>query len=305
MLVSAIIPHFNRPEKLRRAVRSVMGQARPDGVSLELIVVDDASPAGCDLSFLDDLANVRLIRHEANRGAAAARNTAIEAARGEFIAQLDSDDAWLPSFVASQLAFWEAQGGRSCEDALVVTGGSIRVRTGRWLVYHPVEPNSASDMARGCSFSPGSSLFAGSPVFRRHGLYETSLERLEDYEWLLRFGLKGGRLRVNPEVLCVVEPSSGVDPAQIAKVCNTLQQLVELEVRKQNCVRRNFEQYLDFSRFGAAWLSGRYVQAGLLASKEVFIRFRLPRNPAPIVKRACTDSELKAASTVWRIENTI
>jgi len=92
--VSVIIPTYNRAHLVGRAIRSVLNQTYQD---FELIVVDDGSTDNTEeviRSFDDD--RIRYIRHDQNKGGAAARNTGIKAARGEYIAFLDSDDESLP-----------------------------------------------------------------------------------------------------------------------------------------------------------------------------------------------------------------
>jgi glycosyltransferase involved in cell wall biosynthesis len=71
----------------------------------EIVVVDDASPddiAAALAPWRDD-ERVRLIRHERNAGATAARNTGIAATLGRFIAFLDADDSWLPTKLERQV----------------------------------------------------------------------------------------------------------------------------------------------------------------------------------------------------------
>jgi glycosyltransferase involved in cell wall biosynthesis len=102
--VSVILPTYNRVETLRAAIFSVLHQSVRD---LELIVVDDASPqdvAGLVRSIDDP--RLIYVRREENGGAAAARNTGLALARGEFIAFQDSDDLWLPSKLDRQLALF-------------------------------------------------------------------------------------------------------------------------------------------------------------------------------------------------------
>jgi glycosyltransferase involved in cell wall biosynthesis len=92
--VSVIIPTFNRADLLPKAVRSVLAQTYQD---LEIVVIDDAS-ADCTTAAvhrLDD-PRIRYVRHERNRGIAAARNTGVANATGRYVAFLDDDDEWLP-----------------------------------------------------------------------------------------------------------------------------------------------------------------------------------------------------------------
>ncbi|MGE4440330.1 MAG: glycosyltransferase [Desulfomicrobium sp.] len=92
-LVSVIIPTFNRPDQLLRAIKSVLEQTF---TAFEAVVVNDC---GIDVSkllkTLDDHRIVHL-RHEKNKGLAATRNTGIRAARGKYIAYLDDDDEFYP-----------------------------------------------------------------------------------------------------------------------------------------------------------------------------------------------------------------
>ncbi|MCL6557363.1 MAG: glycosyltransferase [Firmicutes bacterium] len=99
--VSVIIPTYNRAHLIGRAIRSVLEQTYQD---FEIIVVDDGSSDNTEevvKSFNDP--RIRYIRHEQNRGGSAARNTGIRAARGEYIAFLDSDDEWLPEKLERQV----------------------------------------------------------------------------------------------------------------------------------------------------------------------------------------------------------
>lgn len=89
-LLSIIIPTYNRPYLLTRAVNSALDQTFDN---FEVIVVDDASSEPIDLPDNDRL---RVIRLPENRGGAAARNLGTKAAKGSFINYLDDDDCLLP-----------------------------------------------------------------------------------------------------------------------------------------------------------------------------------------------------------------
>lgn len=100
-IVSVILPTYNRATLVTRAIESVLGQEFAD---LELIVVDDGSTDETSqvISKIDDQ-RLRYMYFEQNRGETFARNQGIQQARGELIAQMDSDDLWYPQKTAFQV----------------------------------------------------------------------------------------------------------------------------------------------------------------------------------------------------------
>src|SRR5271157_3641799 len=91
-IVSVVLPTYNRAALVTRAIESVLGQEFRD---LELIVVDDGSTDQTRqvISKINDK-RLHYIFWKQNRGESFARNQGIQQARGEFIAQMDSDDIW-------------------------------------------------------------------------------------------------------------------------------------------------------------------------------------------------------------------
>jgi glycosyltransferase involved in cell wall biosynthesis len=121
--VSIILPSFNRAHLLPRAIASVQAQTVTDW---ELSIVDDASTDDTPalLQRIAGDARIRTWRLATNQGQAAARNRGIEAARGKFLAFIDSDDEWLPEMLAILLDAWERA---SCKPG-VVHCDMLRVR---------------------------------------------------------------------------------------------------------------------------------------------------------------------------------
>jgi len=101
VVVSVVIPAFNSGLGILACVESVLLQNYP---SFEVVVVDDCSTDNTFelLSTLSD--RVTVVRHEVNRGGAAARNTGVEASSGSLIALLDADDVWAPSYLTEQVS---------------------------------------------------------------------------------------------------------------------------------------------------------------------------------------------------------
>lgn len=99
-LVTVCITTFNRKEFLLDALNSILDQTYEN---LDVIIVDDCSTDGTreliETKILGIDARIRYLRHETNKGLAAARNTAIASAYGEYFTFCDDDDQWLPEFV--------------------------------------------------------------------------------------------------------------------------------------------------------------------------------------------------------------
>ena len=180
--ISVIVPVYNRRALLSRALASVAAQTFRD---FEVIVVDDGSTdSPCDAVAACRIENLRLVRHDKNRGAAAARNSGIAAARGEWIAFLDSDDTWEPDKLAVQIAGIKTSSRRTrvnCTGYNLCRKGHseticLNLRAGEFATF----------ILWGCNISPGSSLLAHREVFDQVGPFDEDLRRLEDWDWLLR-----------------------------------------------------------------------------------------------------------------------
>ena len=108
-LVSVITAAYNAEAFIGETMAAVQSQTLPDW---ELLVADDASTdrtaALVEVAAAAD-PRIRLIRLKHNGGVASARNAALGAARGRFVAFLDSDDLWLPQKLECQVAFMEAR----------------------------------------------------------------------------------------------------------------------------------------------------------------------------------------------------
>ncbi len=107
LLVSIIIPTYNRAPLLKKAIASALAQEREgDLFDLEIIIVDDCSSE--DMSHIAAaFSGVHYIRLSENRGAAGARNVGIKRATGKYVALLDDDDEFLPHKLLVQVPVLE------------------------------------------------------------------------------------------------------------------------------------------------------------------------------------------------------
>jgi glycosyltransferase involved in cell wall biosynthesis len=254
-LISVIIPIWNRAHSAGNAIESALSQELPPGHALEVIVVDDGSndhPQQALARFGD---GIRLVRHTTNLGAAAARNTGCEAARGEYIAFLDSDDQWLPGKLTAQLAFMhKGDFDVSCTayllerfpDKFIVSPG---YRSG---------PLTRADLVWGCFVSPGSTLLCKSAIFREIGSLDTSLRRLEDWDWLMRL-TRTRPLGFLALPLAHVEPSTGVDQASVVAGLDRIASKHLPDLSGAN--RRHFKAACHLARASALFRSGKNARA--------------------------------------------
>ena len=92
--VTVIVPTCDRPDRLRTALLSILGQTFHD---FEIIVVNDGTLDVSEVvAPLNTDGRITTIRHDRNRGLAAARNTGLRVAKGTYIAYLDDDDTYFP-----------------------------------------------------------------------------------------------------------------------------------------------------------------------------------------------------------------
>ncbi|MFT3727389.1 MAG: glycosyltransferase family 2 protein [Terricaulis sp.] len=101
--VSVVVPTRDRLDFLRQALASIRALEAPD-LKFEILVADNGAP-GSARAVTEAFGAIYLTA--ANAGAGAARNAALRAATGDFVAFLDDDDAWLPSNIRPQLALLE------------------------------------------------------------------------------------------------------------------------------------------------------------------------------------------------------
>ncbi len=181
---SVIIPVYNRPKLVRRAIESVLNQTRPAD---ELIVVDDGSTDATPDVLARFIPDIKLIS-QPNRGVSAARNTGIRAARGNWIALLDSDDEWLPDKLEGDEAFI-----RRYPQYRLFQSEEIWIRNGR-----RVNPKAKHQKYGGyifrqslplCIISPSAAVMERS-LLEETGLFDESFPVSEDYELWLRITSK-------------------------------------------------------------------------------------------------------------------
>ncbi len=181
VLVSVIIPTYNRAAWVAEAVASVLAQTWRD---FELLVVDDGSSDATLEALAPWREQLICLRTRENRGVAAARNLGARAASGRWLAFLDSDDLWRPRKLEHQLAYLAAH-----PELRICQTDEIWVRRGR-----RVNPPASHRKPEGRIFLPSLHRCVVSPsavmlcrrLFWEAGGFDESLPACEDYDLWLR-----------------------------------------------------------------------------------------------------------------------
>jgi glycosyltransferase involved in cell wall biosynthesis len=178
--ISVVIPTYNRASFLKEAIDSVLSQTYRD---FELIVVDDGSTDGTPELLLSYGHKIKVIK-KANKGPSASRNRGIKAAKGDWMAFLDSDDIWKPDKLEKQVQFIKDN-----PEIKICQTEEIWIRNGK-----RVNPRKKHEMHSGwiyeqclplCIVSP-SSVMIHRDVFEKVGLFDETMLACEDYDLWLR-----------------------------------------------------------------------------------------------------------------------
>jgi glycosyltransferase involved in cell wall biosynthesis len=208
--VSIIIPLYNQSTYIGESIQSALDQTFRD---FEVIVVDDGSTDGSSEVIKGFGDHIRCIRQE-NKGLAGARNTGILAARGEFIALLDADDEWLPTYLERMVALANQEPEASsyyCQAQAIDVDGNELPQIFGGPALHPEKLYHA--LLRANFIIPSTILMCRSVVVEA-GLFDQGLRSCEDWDlWLrllpthkivgiddvlVRYRIHGSSLSTNP-----------------------------------------------------------------------------------------------------------
>ncbi len=224
IVVSIIIPAFNAAEYIGETLDSVFAQTF---TAYEVIVINDGSPDTEDLEReLQRFPSQLRYLKQANRGAAAARNTGLRAAAGEFVAFLDADDIWLPNFLEKQIDLLKRSNADFVyADALLTGNSPLSGRT-----FMQVQPSQGavtpeSLLAVEVTVLTSTVLARKQPIIEV-GLFNETVKRGHDFELWLRLAKHGVRFAYQNDVLAhhrIIENSlSGDTVSQLKRTLSVL-----------------------------------------------------------------------------------
>jgi len=239
-LVSVVIPTCNRSALLTGAIQSVRLQTYRN---LEIIVIDDASTDDTQ-EIVEGFADprIRYLRHDINRGGAAARNTGIRAAAGEYIAFLDDDDEWAPAKTDEQLEVLEDDG---C-DVVMCTwdqhGEQILKFGGKKIV-------ELEDLRQGRFTAGGTGVLMARAAVVKKTMFDESLPRYQDWDLFIRIA--------NKHKICYLNrPLVRYNKGAHLRITNSILNVPVMEVEQQY---RMIQKHREF--FGTRWFRSHMSRA--------------------------------------------
>ena len=190
-LVSVIIPAYQAAGRIRATLDSVFEQTY---TNFEIVLVNDGSPDTEALEQAIRSYGERLIYiRQENRGPSGARNKAIRAARGKYIACLDSDDIYLPEHLASLVPLLEKRGlDLVYSDSYHLRDG---VHIGRSFERQPQNPPVTFEklLTEECAITT-SAMVASRQAMIDAGLFDERYRRCEDFDLWLRMSFRGAKM---------------------------------------------------------------------------------------------------------------
>jgi glycosyltransferase involved in cell wall biosynthesis len=301
MDVSVVVPTRNRSALLATTLRSVL---RQQDVDLEVIVVDEASTDDTPtvLAAIGD-ARVRVIRHDAPRWLAAARNNGASEARGEWLAFLDDDDLWAPDKLIRQIQAAE-QANRDW-----VYAGSVNFEGCR--ITHARPPRPPQEVVPALlRFNPipggGSNILGRREAWRRAGPFDTRLRSAEDWEMSIRLSKHGPPAWVcSPLIAKRVHASNmSLDVDECIRATKLIEALHDMDVDWGQVHRWLAERYLRtgnrrsaLGQFGRAAIKGQV--RGVVSDLSASVRRRLGLTPKRDAQTVLAEDRWKAAAATW------
>lgn len=185
--VSVVIPHYNRPHLIGRAITSVRSQTlQPD----EIVVVDDFSRPECREELRRFENSVRIVWLPKNGGLANTRNEGVRAAQCETIAFLDDDDEWLPEKLEKQWALMQANPGlvASTTASLVIDTNTGQTTD---VIHCHSAPSITLPMALEATPAMVATLVMRKSAFLAIGGFDSGFRYLEDHDFLIRLAASG------------------------------------------------------------------------------------------------------------------
>ena len=197
--VSVIMPSYNTATLIAEALDSVFAQDYSD---FEVIVINDGSPDTQELERVLEPYRERIVYlKQENRRACGARNNGINHARGEYVAFLDSDDNWMPSYLRTQMAYLQKNPLLDmiyCD--CLIYGGAQSGKTFMQTCPSHGPVNLESLLLEKCQVPISGTIVRRQSLIAAGG-FDERLAMCDDYEMWLRLAYRGVSIAYHPGVL--------------------------------------------------------------------------------------------------------
>lgn len=188
-LVSVVIPTYKRPDKLSRAIDSVLNQTYE---SVEVIIVDDNNPdteariqTEEYMTKYENNPRVRYLKHDRNKNGSAARNTGAKASKGDFVAFLDDDDEYTSTRIETMLKRFDEL---SPDYGVCYSRYIFRMPDGKEIKSKENREGDLFKVAlmKDFNFGSGSNNLVKRTAYNAIGGYDESFKRNQDHEFMIR-----------------------------------------------------------------------------------------------------------------------
>lgn len=267
-LVSVIIPAYNRPNTLSRAIDSVLNQTYEN---IEIIVVDDNNENSeyrketekCMQKY-ESNCKLRYLKHKHNKNGAAARNTGISNSNGDYVAFLDDDDEFMPKKLDLQVNKLE----KLDESWGAIYTGFIIKKENKVLLMSQAlfEGNFKTKvLLMGFNIGSTSTLLVRKKVLDELNGFDESFKRHQDWEFLIRFFRKYKLAAIN-DILTIIHQNgmnwpkgASLEETKMKYLKSFREDIISLPIEIQNEVYK--KHLLEIARTyfkERKFLKGRY-----------------------------------------------
>ncbi|WP_337264287.1 MULTISPECIES: glycosyltransferase [unclassified Serratia (in: enterobacteria)] len=240
--VSVYISTYNRLEKLKRAVESVL---RQDYLNIEILICDDASSDGTQ-DYVKDLIlsdkRVIYLRNEVNKGACVTRNLGINAATGYFITGLDDDDEFKENRVSYFLSNWHD------EYSFICANFTNYYSDGHEKDYYKKSKDPLLFGYKDILFENEASnqIFTLTKRFQAIGGFKPSVKRLQDWDTWLRISHRFGDFLRLPVSTYIMNNDHSSNEIRVSQIENITESLISLVERNKDIYSKKEREYMIF-----------------------------------------------------------
>ena len=255
--VSIIIPTYRRNDCLDRAINSCVFQTYKN---IEIIVVDDNNDKD-EFRIINEqkmkkyqkYENIIYIKHKKNMNGAAARNTGIKAASGEYITFLDDDDFFLKNRIEKLVSYMDSHKEYGC-----IYSGVAFVKKEKIIdcIHEFKGGNLKLDLLYQKSFfGTGSNMFFRRKIIEKVGLFDEKFTRHQDIEYMIRF-FDFSKICYDKNILVVKVLDDTSNHPNIDKMLEVKKLFLQkfhgdidkYPNEKTNIIKKNYEQLLYFKK---------------------------------------------------------